>query len=230
MVCGMNRLHWLLLPMISLATWAVAEDSATSEMPTIKDAIPTAVAKLGTPALIPFENGLTMAVSTSNENAQQHVVQGLNHLHGGWEFEASRHFAAAMQLDAQCLLAHWGMMMSLLDSSPETITARRATLMRLIALYERGIGTDLERGYVKGIIRYLEKGPQGAAEGFGEVAEQFPNDMQAAIFAALFKRGGYDVTGEATPDQKAAEKQLLQLAERYPENALPLNALLVIRA
>jgi tetratricopeptide (TPR) repeat protein len=196
----------------------------------VEAAIPEPVKALGEPAMMNFPNGIQMAVTATTEKAQAHVNHGMNHLHGGWEFEASRHFAAAMREDPECLLAHWGMLMSLLTPSPETDPARVAVTSRLLDLVDQGKGTELERGYCYGLIKYLEEGPTGAANAFRKVAAQFPNDLQAGIFAALFSRGGYDELGTATPDQEAAEKTLLALVEKHPQSPLPLNALLTIRA
>jgi len=204
--------------------------AAKEEMPDVEAAIPASVKALGEPAMMNFPSGIRMAVSTTSEKAQAHVIQGLNHLHGGWEFEASRHFAAAMREDPDCLLAHWGMVMCLLSPSPETGPARNAASDRLLALVDQGKGTELERGYAYGLIKYMEDGPAGAATAFRKVAEKFPNEMQAAIFAALFRRSGYDELGSATPDQDAAEQILLDLVEKNPQSPLPLNALLTIRA
>lgn len=195
----------------------------------VEDAIPAPVKALGEPAMMTFPNGIRMAVSAATEEAQAHVNQGLNHLHGGWEFEASRHFAAAMREDPECLLAHWGMVMCLLTPSPETGAARNVATDRLLDLVDQGKGTELERGYAYGLIKYIEEGPKGAAIAFHKIAGQFPNDMQAGIFAALFGRGGYDDFGTATPDQEVAEKSLLAMIEKNPESPLPLNALLTIR-
>ncbi|MEO5716575.1 MAG: hypothetical protein ABIT37_24060 [Luteolibacter sp.] len=135
-----------------------------------------------------------------------------------------------MREDPECLLAHWGMVMCLLSPSPETGPARNAASDRLLALVDQGKGTELERGYAYGLIKYMEEGPTGAAAAFRKVSEKFPNEMQAAVFAALFRRSGYDELGSATPDQDAAEQSLLDLIEKNPLNPLPLNALLTIRA
>ncbi len=199
-------------------------------LPEVEAAIPDPVRSLGEPAMVNFPNGIQMAVTAATDKAQAHVNQGMNHVHGGWEFEASRHFAAAMREDPECLLAHWGMLMSLLTPSPETDPARIAVTARLLDLVDQGKGTELERGYCYGLIKYIEEGPVGAANAFRKIAEQFPNDLQATIFAALFSRGGYDEFGTATPDQEAAEKSLLALMEKHPESPVPLNALLSIRA
>ncbi len=196
----------------------------------VEAAIPDPVKALGEPAMLQFPDGIRMAVTASTEKAQAHANQGMNHLHGGWEFEASRHFAAAMREDPDCLLAHWGMVMSLLSPSPETGPARNVATDRLLDLVDAGKGSDLERGYVYGLIKYIEEGPAGAATAFRKVAAQFPDDMQAGIFAALFSRSGYDDFGTATPDQEEAEKSLLAMIAKHPQSSLPLNALLSIRA
>ena len=204
--------------------------AAPEKTPDVEAAIPDPVKALGEPAMMNFPNGIQMAVTATTEKAQAHVNQGMNQLHGGWEFEASRHFAAAMREDPDCLLAHWGMVMSLLTPSPETGPARNAATDRLLDLVDAGKGSELERGYAYGLIKYIENGPAGAAAAFRKIADQFPNDLQAGIFAALFRRSGYDDSGSATPDQEAAEKSLLEMIEKNPLSPLPLNALLSIRA
>jgi tetratricopeptide (TPR) repeat protein len=207
-----------------------AATGAVEEVSDVESAIPAAVKALAKPTMVDFPAGIQMAVSTTSEVAQAHVNQGLNHLHGGWEFEASRHFAAAMREDPDCLLAHWGMIMTLLNPSPETGDSRNAATDRLFELIEQGKGSELERGYAYGLIKYIEEGPEGAAAAFRKVADKFPNELQAGVFAALFNRGGYDAVGEATPSQEAAEKELLALIEKHPESPVPINALLTIRA
>jgi len=201
-----------------------------ADLPDVEQAIPAPVKNVGTPAFTEFPGGIRMAVSAATDEAQAHVLQGLNHLHAGWEFEAGRHFAAAMREDPECLLAHWGMLMTLLDPTPESISARNAATERLLVLIEQGKGSELERGYAYGLVKYIEEGAAAAASAFRKVAARFPNDLQAAVFAALFSRGGYDETGAATPHQERAEKDLLALVEKHPQSPVPLNALLFIRA
>jgi len=204
--------------------------SRAAEMPGVEEAIPAPVKALGKPAMREFPGGIRMAVSATTDEAQARVLQGLNHLHGGWEFEASRHFAAAMREDPECLLAHWGMVMCLLNATPETGGARNAASERLLELISQGKGGELERGYAYGLIKYIEEGPAGAANAFRKVAARFPNDFQAAVFAALFGRGGFDDLDSATPDQTDAETALCALIEKHPQSPVPLHALLFIRA
>ena len=218
------------MPVTALAAAETTAAAPVAKLPSVEEAIPGSVKALGKPGMMDFPGGIQMAVSAITEEAQAHVNQGLNHLHGGWEFEASRHFAAAMREDPECLLAHWGMVMSLLNPSPETGPARNAATDRLLDLVDQGKGTELERGYAYGLLKYIEEGPSGGAAAFHKIAEKFPNDLQAVVFAALFSRGGYDASGDPTPDQIAAEKSLLDLIQRNPKSPVPLNALLFIRA
>lgn len=200
------------------------------EIPNVESAIPDSVKALGEPAIFNFPSGIRMAVTAATDSAQAHVNQGMNQLHGGWEFEASRHFAAAMREDPECLLAHWGMVMTLLTPSPETGLARNAAAERLLHLVDQGKGSELERGYAYGLIKYIDEGPAAAAAAFIKVADKFPNDLQASVFASLFGRGGYNELGDPTPDQENAEKRLRTLIEKNPLNPLPLYALLSIQA
>lgn len=209
---------------------AIGPAWAGDETPEVSDAIPKAITALGEPPIFEFKGGLQMAVMTSSEKAQLHVNQGINHLHAGWETEAARHFAVAMTEDPDCLLAHWGMVMSLLTPSPETGPARNAATDRILTLIEQGKGSELERGYSFGLLKYIEGGPKGAAAAFASVARQFPNDTQAPVLEALFSRGGFDDFGDPTPDQERSERMLLELMEKRPEDPMPLNALLTIRA
>ncbi len=208
----------------------VIAEPAETDVPEVEACIPDPVKALGAPAMLDFPGGIAMAVTAASAEVQAHVNQGLNHLHGGWEFEASRHFAAAMRADPECLLAEWGMVMALLTPNPETGPAQNAAARRMVFLLEQGKGSDLERGLAYALMKYIQEGPAGAASAFRKVADQFPNDMQASVFTALFGRGGYDVSGSATPDQEAAEKRLEDLVAKFPDSPVPLNALLTIRA
>ncbi|MCF7674957.1 MAG: hypothetical protein K9N23_22250 [Akkermansiaceae bacterium] len=229
----MRKLIWLglMLGAVNAAEMPPEEEALPPhQLPTVEEAIPAPVKALGAPVAIEFKGGLELAVSGASEEVQRSVLQGLNHLHGGWEFEASRHFAVAMRADPECLLAHWGMVMATLVPTPETGKARNAAVDRMLELLEQGKGSKLERGYVYGLIKYLEEGPVSAGEAFRKVANEFPNDLQAPMLSALFSRTGYDELGSPTPDQERAEATLLALMKTQPESLLPVNALLVIRA
>jgi tetratricopeptide (TPR) repeat protein len=173
---------------------------------------------------------MKIAVSAASDAAQRHVNRGMGFLNAGWDFEATRHFAAAMTEDPDCLLAHWGMVLCLIDPGPETLAARDAALERLLVLVENGAGTELERGYAYGLIKYIQDGPSAAAEAYGKVSARFPNELQAALLAALFGRGGFDPEGRPNPSQETSENALRDLMEKHPGDPVPQHALLFIRA
>ena len=232
------RTQWLAMGVIGLAQVLLAEPETApagaeedgDRVPGVEEAIPAPVMALGEPVAMSFPGGLRMAVSGADDAVQEAVLQGLNHLHGGWNFEASRHFAVAMRKDPDCLMAHWGMVMALLMPTPETGAARNAAALRLAELLDSGKGTRLERGYAYGLIKYLEEGPVAAANAFAKVAADFPNDLQAPVFAALFGRTGYGADGEPTVDQERAEKDLERLVAAHPDSVIPVYALLMARA
>ncbi len=208
----------------------VEQKPAKIDIPAVAACIPPWISATEKPSIFPFHNGLVIAIIAENETAQIHTLQGLNHLHASWDFEAMRHFAIAMQADPRCLMAHWGMIMSMLATSPETDSYRLATTSRLLELVEEGEGTELERGFAYCLIKYIDEGPKGAELAFRKVSGKFPKDVQSEIFTILFSRGGYDTIGEITASQDLAEKSLLKLIDRLPSNILPLHAYLLIKA
>lgn len=215
---------------LGLAQTKETQPNTGENLPSIEDCIPPFLSNLEEPKPRDFSKGLEIAITAANETAQTHTVQGLNHLHGGWEFEAMRHFHFALKADNECLMAHWGLIMSMLSPSPESDANRNAATERLIELIASEKGTDLERGYAYGLLKYIEEGPKIASQAFEKVAERFPNDIQAEIFAALFGRAGYDELGSITPDQQNAEERLEKVIQENPNNVLPLHTLLLIRA
>lgn len=222
----MERFFGCLPVLVCCAVPAIA-----GELPAVELAIPAAVKSLAMPSAVEgVPAGARIAVSTPSETAQSHVNSGMAYLQAGWDFQASRHFAAAMTADPQCLLAHWGMALCLIDPGPENLAARDAALKRLLGLVESGAGTELERGYAYGLLRYIEAGPSAAADAYGKVSARFPNELQAAMLAALFGRGGFDPAGHPNPSQETSEKRLRTLMAKHPGNPVPQYALLFIRA
>ncbi len=221
-------MRWMFLK--CLIPWLLAANLFAENATTVDDAIPAVVRALPQPKVQDFPNGLQMAITAKNEAAQNAVLQGINHLHGGWEMEATRHFAHALKEDPNCLMAYWGIIMSTLTPSPETGPTRNIATERMLDLVDQGIGSELERGLCYALIKYIQEGPQAAANAFRKVARDSPNDLQAPIFICLFSRSGYDIIGSPTPDQQAAEEILTKLLEKNPDHPVLLNALLTIRA
>lgn len=220
----------LWIGMIFLLGHSALAKETTTGIPPLEKAISVSAKKLPSPSAFAFSNRPDIAISSSSELAQASVNQGLNHLIAGWDIEASRHFAAAMKEDPECLMAHWGMVMTQLEGSLENAEAKNCALLRFLDLMEKGVGSEIERGYGFALIQFIKQGPEAAAIALKTVSDKFPNELHARVFTALFTRGGYDSFGEITQKQRDAEKILLDLTEKHPLDPLPLHALLVIRA
>ena len=121
-------MRFLTVLLASLGLAFAAEEpvpKAEEPVPEVDAVISDRVAKLPEPAAPLIPKGITMAVTAADPKAQQHVLDGVANLHGSWDFEAYRHFCAALKLDPECLMAHWGVVMALIDPEPDIRRARR---------------------------------------------------------------------------------------------------------
>ena len=204
--------------------------AADDPLPAADAVISERLEDLPEPSAAPIPDGIKMAITATDPKAQQHVLDGLNHLQGGWDFEAYRHFCAALAVDPDCLMAHWGVVIALLDAEPDLQDERAAALERMVALVDQEAGTELERSYAYALVVFIEKGAAAAADAFRKISAKFPNDPQLKLLSAAFGRSGYDEQGEAKPEQVAAEALLAGLLERNPDQPLLLYAYLTLRA
>lgn len=225
------RILTVLLASLGLAFAAEESVPKTAEpVPEVDAVISDRVAKLPEPKSPLIPKKIVMAVTASDPKAQQHVLDGVANLHGSWDFEAYRHFCAALKADPECLMAHWGVVMSLIDPEPDLLDERTAALQRMVKLVEEEAGTELERSYAYAIAVFFDKGAAAAADAFRKVSESFPNDPQLKLMTAAFGRSGYDDQGKANPDQEKAEALLDEMLTREPDQPLYLHAYLTIRA
>ncbi|MEK7948975.1 hypothetical protein [Luteolibacter soli] len=200
------------------------------EVPSVDKVISERLKDLPEPSPVAIPKGLMMAVTTIDPAAQKHVLDGMANLHGGWDFEAYRHFCAALKLDPECLMAHWGVVVSLINPEPDLLDEREAALQRMVSLVNANVGTELEQSYAYAISVFFEKGAAMASDAFRKVSEKFPNDPQLKLLMAAFGRSGYDDNGKPNPDQEKAEALIDEMLTRDPDHPLYLYAYLTIRA
>ena len=204
--------------------------AAEEPVPEVDAVISDRVAKLPEPVAPLMPKGIVMAINASDPKAQQHVLDGVANLHGGWDFEAYRHFCAALKRDPECLMAHWGVVMALIDPEPDLMDERTAALRRMVVLVEKEAGSELERSYAYAIAVFFHEGAAAASDAFRKVSKSFPNDPQLKLMAAAFGRSGYGDDGKANPDQETAETLLDEMLTRDPDHPVYLHAFLTIRA
>jgi hypothetical protein len=218
------------LSLLSQVHGEVAADPAAAAPSPAAAVIAAGVAKLPAPGFDLVPGGALLGVTTSSPVAQKHVNAGISLLHAGWDFEAYRHFCAALGEDPDCLMAYWGVSLALSRRDPEFGAQQAAALKQMLALAQAGVGTELERGYAFCLATIFADGPRPAAEAFQKLAVKFPNETQAKLFSAILGRGGYNDLGMPTPDQLRAEQSLRDLLAASPDDRQLLNAYLTIHA
>lgn len=220
------RLLAVALSLVSIFSYPIA---VAAEMSPVEDLILPKLAKLPAPQMRQFSSGISLAISSKDEKAQAHVLQGLNLIHGGWDFEAYRHFVEALKLDPDCLMANFGVIFALLGADSEFIKVRIAAVDRTLALVDAKVGSELERGYVYALTKLLEEGPLSAADAFGQVSRKFPNDVQAKLFESYFRRAGFDEYGSPKPEQELAQEMIQALMKKQPDSPMLMHCWLMMR-
>ncbi|MDB4450127.1 hypothetical protein N9127_03610 [Akkermansiaceae bacterium] len=154
----------------------------------VEDVIHPVVIKLGKPRAIAALGEGHMAISSNSEIAASHVAQGLGRMNASWDFEAYRHFCEAAKVDSECLMAYWGIAMSLAGSQHEFFSERKAAVDRMLDLLESEIAgkktgwSDLEKRYAQAAGYLLTSGVRAAGQAFNSLSEKYPADIQARLF------------------------------------------------
>lgn len=165
-----------------------------------------------------------MAISTSSDKAAEHVAQGIARLNTSWDFEAYRHFCAAVQLDPDCLMAYWGITMSLAGSEHEFFSERENAVVRMLDLLEaeeaagENRWTELEKRYAQAAGFLLTDGVRTAGEAFRAIALNYPADIQSKLFSLFLLRDGFDAAGNPLVGQRKADEGLKLIFEANPKN------------
>ncbi len=93
-------------------------------------------AKLPPPEFVDDIVSIPMAISSRSSLASRHVLQGLACIQAAWDFEAYRHFCEAVKEDPDCLMAYWGIGLSLAAPNNEFSRQRQISLIRIIELVD----------------------------------------------------------------------------------------------
>ncbi len=190
----------------------------------VDDVIHPVVAKLGKPKVIEALGEGHMAVSSSSEVAAKHVTQGLGRMNASWDFEAYRHFCEAARLDPDCLMAYWGIAMSLAGSQHEFFDERKAAVERMLDLLESEAAaketrwSDLEKRYAQAAGYLLTSGVRAAGLAFNALAEKYPADIQGRLFSLFLQRDGFDSGGKPLVGQQRANAGIKKMLEEHPDH------------
>ena len=197
---------------------------------TVDDVILDSVKELGPPRKYPELVSWNPAITANDDEVQEHFANGIALVHAKWDFEAYRHFVEAVKKDPECLMAYWGMVLSLGGSNTETNNLRLAAINRMLDLVETGVGTLLEQGQAEALALRFSNQSKRSPEVFDAVASDFPNDLHLQLMAALVRQDGYDSVTGARLGQRRAVARIEELVKENPDNNLALSFWTTIQA
>jgi tetratricopeptide (TPR) repeat protein len=172
-------------------------------------------------------------VTTSSEQAQAFINQGLNLAYGFNHAEAGRAFREAARLDPGCAMAYWGQALVLgpnINASMDPADEPKAHAAAQKALELAAAASTRERGYIEALTRRYNGNPADRATNdraysaaMREVVQKFPDDLDAA---ALYAESVMDLRpwGYWTPDGRPHEgiaeiqSQLESIIQKNPHH------------
>lgn len=230
-------MKWILACSIVFSAVVSAQQKETSATKSFdeKAVIAAAVAKLDAPAMLPQTGEPQLLVFSSNLEAQEHVRQGFALIHASWDFEAYRHFTTAVQADPQCLMAYCGIVLSLTSPQHEFHEQRAIAYNRMLTLTEFKVDGEFyypenERMYAVAIAELIANGLGNSLRVFRQLANDYPNDLQAQLLTTYLSRGGYNALGNPRVTQREAIQRFKDLVEQNPEDPMALNFLIMVQS
>ena len=198
------------------------------------------IAKMAVPVLRPESVGIKMPVSSPSAKAREHVKQGFALIHAQWDFEAYRHFCAALVEDPDCMLAYCGVTLALVKPYGEYVEYRNAAVTRMIDLIEADDKAlkagkparfpKLEKQFAYAVANLVSNSPQTAGAMMKTLAKQYPKVLQAKLLGVFLTRGAYDMAGNPSAQRTEAIETMRELLEKHPENPLVLGFWLSLHA
>lgn len=198
------------------------------------------VTKMGPPKMMVSMNGVQMDITSPSAQARKHVRQGFALVHAQWNFEAYRHFAAALALDPECLMAYSGVTLALIQPFNEYADYRSAAALKMLDICDADkAAVDLgkkarfsssEKGFSRAIAALVSQKPQSAATMFLQVAKNNPACIQAKLIALFLKRGGYNVADEPSKMRLDALAEAQRMMDLYPDNWMVMGFWLMFNA
>ncbi len=162
-------------------------------------------------------------VTTKAPEAQAFVNQGVGQLHGFWYWEAERSFRTALQIDPDCVMAHWGMAMANIQNE-----ARARQILAKATGPAFDAATPREKAWIEAARRLFAEKKDDAERkahqtefvaALERIALDHPDDLEARAFLVGFawwnkSRSGIQPTSSLAIDALAG--QVLARNPRHP--------------
>ncbi len=220
----------------SMAQTPAVDQKVSQKAHSLEDVIARRVAAMPRPKVRPNLVQDEVIMTSSSKLARNHVQQGFSLIYAQWDFEAYRHFSAALQADPECLMAYAGVALSNARPHGEYSAYRVAAVARILDLVEvddavtkaGGVATfsHVEKQFAVAIAHLVASGPSVARGMFRQIAAENPSYSIAVVTSLFLSRGAYDANGFATPAQKEVLSQTRALLESQPDSPLVKGFLL----
>ncbi|WP_435354736.1 hypothetical protein [Emticicia sp. SJ17W-69] len=160
-------------------------------------------------------------ITTKSPKTQQFFNQGIALLHCFWDFEAYRAFKEAIKNDSTAIMPYYGLYSAIgAIEGDEFKNDQKLAVAKLKQLKEKA--TEREKLYADAILvrDNNESGGKAAYQGKLElIIHKYPEDLDAKLFLALSKMGGYDSKMNPREGQIYSEYILKDILRTHPENA-----------
>src|SRR5262244_1005012 len=139
--------------------------------------------------------GTVHFATSCNETAQRRFDRGMRYQHSFWYRQSKTIFEEALNADAGCAIAYWGIALSLLYNPhapppPDNLPLGLAALQKAKAV---GAKTDRERDYVDALLAFYtdydkidhRSRVQAYLKAMESLAQRYPDDDEAQIEYAI---------------------------------------------
>ncbi len=172
--------------------------------------------ELPRPKLRQHLGNASLKITTKSERSQKYFDQGLNCIHGFWEFEAYRYFLAVIEEDPDCAMGYWGIAMSLPGKLSEAKDERTLALEKAKKLSVNV--SEQEKLYIQCLDNLINLGTKGATGTLKVIIDKYPEDMNAVGLYSYWVKDGYDGEGKAFTGTMEAVKMIEAGLKKAPNN------------
>lgn len=160
-------------------------------------------------------------ITTKSNKTQEFFNQGIALLHCFWDFEAYRAFKEAIKFDSTAIMPYYGLYSAIGAIEGDEFKAdQKLAIQKLKKLRDKA--TEREKSYADAILARDSEADGGKAEyqnRLERIIDKYPDDLDAKLFLALSKMGGYDSKMVPREGQLYAEYLLKDILRTHPENA-----------
>jgi tetratricopeptide (TPR) repeat protein len=172
--------------------------------------------------------GTTNFAVSCSPAAQLDFNRAVAMLHSFWYDEAKKTFAHIAELDSDCVMAHWGVAMSLyrqLWATPPTLAELQEGREALTRAQALPVKTDRERLYLDAAAQLYRsedadygRRKQSYTQAMAMVQAQFPDDPEANVFYALALISTTDPHDKSYEQSKKALTLLQKVLNQIPDH------------